>query len=288
MITLDQRKAQNLKKYINSQILSQLDFTNYIRRFENLPDGLYDENLYLTCRQLLQEYMNPIKIEDEKKVSVETKDWTGFSDSFLQSYASFFQEPRYTIGGHGTTKENALQIMEQGLYGYGHFWKNMLDLHPTMRSLERLKDWPHKKYKNIVIFDLPPLDVCPVWKKISGNKENLAYHISNQYVRGYLDLEEERFIPNPHYRSHYEYEPTHNVFDMLDHSSSERFIDEGNIGRLYDTLSYVIASMDVSYHNQFTNREYRFLLKEVQDIIQKIHYQINLYYESMKDHSHTR
>ena len=70
--------------------------------------------------------------------------------------------------------------------------------------------------------------------------------------------------------------------------SSERFIDEGNIGRLYDTLSYVIASMDVSYHNQFTNREYRFLLKEVQDIIQKIHYQINLYYESMKDHSHTR
>ena len=45
MITLDQRKAQNLKKYINSQILSQLDFTNYMRRFENLPDGLYDENL---------------------------------------------------------------------------------------------------------------------------------------------------------------------------------------------------------------------------------------------------
>ena len=285
MITLDQRKGKNLKKYINTQILSQLDFTNYIRRFENLPDGLYDENLYEMCGQLLQEYMNPIKIEEEKKASIETKDCTGFSDTFLKDYASFFQEPRYTIGGHGTTKENALQIMKQGLYGYGHFWKNMLDLHPTKRSLERLKDWPHKKYKMIVIFDLPPLDLCPVWKKIPGNQENLSYHISNQYVRGYLDLEEECFIPNPYYHSQYEYDSTHNVFDMLDHSSSERWIDEENIGRLYDTLSYIVATMDVSYHNQFTVREYRFLLKEVQDILQKIHYQINRYYESEKDYS---
>ncbi len=272
MIELNKNRSNQLRQFLNHEILSMFDQTNYSNRFKHLPDQMYDIEKFQIFCDLIQNYLTDMKHIEIKKEEQDSPILHGFPKEFLDIYDQFFTNPRHMVGGHGTTKENANKIMEEGLYGYGHFWKNLLNLKYEQRFLDRLKNWPHKDYRTIVIFDFPPLDLCPLWQNVQemNQKQNLAYHIGNQYILGILDLDTLEFTKNKHHAKEYHYDPTHPIFDVLDHSTNEQYIDGNNIGRLYEVSAYLINTINTVYHNQLTKEEFTFIVEEFKDILSKM------------------
>ncbi|MDR1300461.1 MAG: hypothetical protein LBK50_02015 [Candidatus Nomurabacteria bacterium] len=131
-------------------------------------------------------------------------DWDEENKYELEEMKDMLQDDRYRVFGHGTFGENVASIFDEGLKAYYdreasiHSYMIDLDTQDFGEFKNTLDHWPHKEYKEIVLFRFP-LDYYNTLELNPSSLDRLAVFFrentergSNQYaLKGVFD---ERFI----------------------------------------------------------------------------------------------
>jgi len=158
-----------------------------------------------------------------KDMGIEESSIGGGESAKLSDLRSELKEvfnPSFSTLGHGTRVEAAQEILQQGLRA------KQPDLYSTTVPLfdgskpyeeqvtqvvEQISHWPHLDAKAVVVVMIPN----PQEGEQGGSRyfnsvfqelpepdtgHNTRYLIPPSYIRGYVDVETQKFIPNPKFR----------------------------------------------------------------------------------------
>lgn len=140
-----------------------------------------------------------------------------FTGNDLQSELKKILDPKYSLLGHGTRPEAAKKSLEEGLRArfpdLGTTTVPLLDSSKPIdeqvnQAVETILNWKHLNSKAIVLIQIPN----PPEGSLGGSKYfnsvfkelyepdtgyKSRYVIPSAYLRGYVDVEARKFIPNP-------------------------------------------------------------------------------------------
>lgn len=163
--------------------------------------------------------------EKELQEQIEAEKW--FGKDFVQEFEKIKKDlldKETFMYFHGTNLESAKKILEKGLqYDRPSIRVTSYDY----SDYKRLRNWPHKDYKYLVIIgvplettnftllkenenpdlELPVKEPKPLWKfddEIDG-----LYNIPPEFIFGYIDVNKKSIVKNPRYTEKHNYE---NVF----------------------------------------------------------------------------
>ena len=134
-----------------------------------------------------------------------------------QNLKEIFGYPKYSTLGHGTNKDQAEKILQNGLESAtDELSETVIPLDEKEETFKTILNWPHRNYKSIVIVMIPNpnqnqgglsyfnnvFDELPENKKvdsIAGREFDKQFFISPKFIKGYINVENLSFVNNPLY-----------------------------------------------------------------------------------------
>ncbi|HEY4487685.1 MAG TPA: hypothetical protein VI483_02885 [Candidatus Paceibacterota bacterium] len=118
---------------------------------------------------------------------------------FKNELAAAFEGP-FAVLGHGTNISKAQAILTEGLKARTPLLQTTaVPLENTPRGMREILHWPHHDHKAIIVIAIPlttPSNAEFFDDIQTTYGEELPHILPPRFIRGYIDVENRKFIPN--------------------------------------------------------------------------------------------
>ncbi|HWP61470.1 MAG TPA: hypothetical protein VN495_02620 [Candidatus Paceibacterota bacterium] len=122
-----------------------------------------------------------------------------------QELAPIF-DTRFATFGHGTIIDKAPSILAEGLRAETPLLQStVIPLEDTPRGMKTILHWPHNDHKAVIVVSIPndaPTNAEFFDPRPTESHYDQPYVLPPRFIRGYIDVAERKFVPNPAFEEH--------------------------------------------------------------------------------------
>lgn len=236
-------KYEGLAKMYNYEMKDLNDILKTIEKFHDAYNTVCTQENISKIVENVNQFLSNVKTTEEKTILERHETEEEAREYFGKDFVSRFEElltvlaKQHTdIALHGTSYGRCRNICEEGL----KYKTNTLDSTAVIQSLylengkiyyknyEKLLNWTHKNYKNLVIISLPY--ECHykegLWKPPAEPGDR--YRIDPDFIVGYIDVNNKELVINDKYKREHNYDgyvPDNHLFNKNELINNEQFAE---------------------------------------------------------------